>query len=217
MLLVRIRRSNLVNGCLVELLENPQELLSETEQIDLVKTLNAISIEAFDKATPMQETWERTILADRIYLVKQNEEIVGYATNDDLKLNGKIVNYFGSALFKRKIQLRGLYNLLNVIRLESEHDGIIMTRTQNPVVMHNFKKLCVENNYLFFPNKTASSDDIMRIAKEYSNTVDADFICKGVYGRELMNETPKPIGKITDLFTSLNLSEGDGLIMIGSK
>lgn len=208
-----------INGFLVEMIENPSKL-GKLEQEVLVKELNAISIDAFKKSTPIEETWERTVGVDVIYLIKDVKDanrIVGYTTNDMMMLEGQTVNYFSSALFKREIQQQGLYKMVNDLRLETHPSDIIMTRTQNPLVEAGFKHLCSDNGIVFFPNGVPTTQEIMIIARAYAPSVNEKLICEGVYGRALMDETPKPVGDIVGMFKGLNIDRGDGIILIGKK
>lgn len=205
-----------INGYSIEVIENPG-YLNDPEKEILVRDLNAISIDAFNKPTPMEETRERTVCVDLVFLIRQ-EEIVGYTTNDILLLEGYEVNYFSSALFKRKIQQQGLYGRINDLRLEFRHSERIMTRTQNPLVAQGFKNLCDRHRLYFYPSNEAPVPDLIkRIAQAYAPTADEHLICKGVYGRALMDTTPKPNEGTKYFFQSLDIECGDAIILLGSR
>lgn len=198
----------------IELIENPSQL-GELEKEILIGELNAITKDAFDKDVPMEETRERTVEVDMIYLVRNGEDVVGYMTNDIMTLAGHKVTYFSSAFLKREVQGNGLYNLINEFRLGTAN-GVIMTRTQNPLVMKGFHDLCKQHGFQFFPNGIMR-EEVLMMAREYSPNVEDDLICRGVYGRELMSETPLPNHETRELFDKLDVKKGDGVILIGIK
>ena len=212
MLVIRI--ISRINGFEVELIANPGGLARE-QQIELVRELNAISIDAFNKPTPPEETWERTVRVGRIYLLKDSGRIVGYATNALMELNGIGVNYFSSALLRREVQNKGLYGPLNRLRVETIDSDVIMTRTQNPLVVKGFLSLCEQLGMQGFPNGISPTERVMDIARAYSPNVDPDMVCKGVYGRALMDNTPNPCKSIEHICSKLDVDRGDGLILIG--
>jgi hypothetical protein len=205
-----------INGYTVQLIQKASRL-SFDEQEKLVKELNSISVDAFNKPTPMQETWERTVQVDLIYLIKKDQKILGYTTNDIMNIKGEKINYFSSALFKREIQQNGLYKKINELRLETTPTKTIMTRTQNPLVVTGFEDLCITNNYEFFPNGQGIPKNVYELAKQYSPEVDQSLVCKGVYGRALMDKTPNPDKKTQKLFDKLEIEKGDAVILMGIK
>ncbi len=205
-----------VNGFDIRMVENAAGL-SRLEQTALVEELNSISVDAFNKATPLEETWERTIGVDVIYLIEDSGRIVGYTTNDFMNLAGFEVNYFSSALFRREVQNRGLYRHINRLRMETHPRKVIMTRTQNPMVAQGFKDVCREKSFSFFPNGGSVSQEVMSIARAYASGVNQHMICERVYGRALMDDTPVPAGEVAPLFTNLNIARGDGIILVGTK
>lgn len=212
-----IEKKGEVGGFQIEIIENPSGLPKKEQEV-LVKELNSISVDAFNKATPIEETWERTVGVDCIFLIKEKEKIVGYATNDVMEISGKKVNYFSSALFRREIQSKGLYHEINKIRRDHiEGMDFLMTRTQNPMVYSGFKRLCEEGDREIFPNGKDTPDDVMGIAKGYSSIVNKHMVCEGVYGRALMDDTPLPNAGSASVFSHVNMSRGDGMILIGAR
>ncbi len=206
-----------INGFRVEAIEKPSRL-SELEQEILVRDLNTISVDAFNKPTPLEETRERTVGVDTIFLIKSGTEVVGYTTNDRMTLDNHAVNYFSSALFKRKVQQEGLYQKVNDLRVEFQPSDNIMTRTQNPLVVQGFRSLCQRHGFLIHPDSANSTPEpIIRIARAYAPLAGEDLICRGVYGRALMDETPVPRENVRELFQRMNIPQGDAVILIGTK
>ncbi|MFH1589659.1 MAG: hypothetical protein ABIB43_03785 [archaeon] len=205
-----------INGFMVQMIENPSGL-EKTMQEKLVKELNVLTAAIFNKATPIEETWERTVGVDIVYLIKNQDEIVGYTTNDLMKLNGRKMNYFSSAFIKRDLQDHGLYHEINNIRFNTHPTDVIMTRTQTPIVISGFKRLCDENGFTMFPSGGLVPPDIMNIARAYDPNVNFSLVCKGVYGRALMDDTPEPRDDVRSMFNMINVNNGDGMILIGTK
>ncbi|MFH1173906.1 MAG: hypothetical protein V1725_02125 [archaeon] len=183
------------------------------QQEHIVRQLNDISTDAFNKYTPLDETRERTMGVDRIYLIEKGTDVLGYATNHRMKLAGENVNYFSSALFTRALQGKRIYKQLNKLRLQHLPSDIIMTRTQNPIVVHAFRKLCEETGRDCFPNGKLDQH-ALHIAHAYADCSD-EMICKGVYGRQLMDNTPAPGREERALFSTLDIEQGDAVILIG--
>lgn len=179
--------------------------------------LNEITTEAFHKETPIEETRERTVCVDQIYLVKKDGAILGYATNDVLDLAGERVNYFSSAIFTDELKSNGMYSELNRLRVECNDCNTIMTRTQNPVVIHSFKNLCDKLDFEFFPGGEIIPKEILDIARDYSIDVDNHLICERVYGRALMDKTPLPRPELQELYKRIDVDDGDAIILIGQS
>ncbi len=209
-----ISRLGTAKGFKIELVEKPFNL-GELEKELLVKELNSVTKDAFGKDVPMQETRERTIETDRIYLVKKDLEVIGYMTNESMKLEGQMVNYFSSGFLKREFQGQGLYGIMNRFRLGDAADAI-MTRTQNPLVIKGFHDLCRNNGFRFSPDGKVP-ERALHLAKAYDSRVEPELICRGVYGRELMDKTPEPSSATSRMFNSLDVQKGDAFILVGMK
>lgn len=93
-----------INGFLVEMIENPSKL-GKLEQEVLVKELNAISIDAFKKSTPIEETWERTnyvTVAESLAKLRgaliPEQELFGFGSNK--KINPHIELFYAEEFKK---------------------------------------------------------------------------------------------------------------------
>lgn len=196
---------------------NKVDELPDEKKILLVQRLNEITSQAFGKNVPLQETWERTVNVKSIYLLIHNSTIAGYATNDLSEFSGKKVNYFSSGFIGNEFRGKGLYNFINYWRLVDEESDIIMTRTQNPLVVSGFKSLCDNNGFTFHPGEIKERNNALKIAKNYFPEINSEFICKNAYGRALMDKTPAPEKNTSHILRNIDVCKGDAVILLGYK
>ena len=193
------------------------ELEVRTPSLEEVVDLNRLTAICFGKEVPLDETHERCGEADKIFLLKKNGEIVGYAFNNSMKLNGYNIHYFGSAFVKPELQ-GGVYHLLNEERIKAIESDIIMARTQNPKIYSGFQRLGREFGYTMSQDAKGVTKDLgLRVARAYSPDCTSRQICKGVYGRELMANTPKALGDTAVIFENIDTKAGDAIILVGIR
>ena len=182
----------------------------------LVHELNVLTANAFGKDVPMEETQERFDSADVLLLLEREGKIVGYGFNDILTLAGQKVNYFGSGFIAPEAQGFGLYGILKKARVEAVDADVIMTRTQNPRVVSGFARLCDTLGFEMSPSEIIKPE-ALAIARAYAPECTDGMVCHGVYGRELMGETPNPLGLAAGILRDVNPEKGDGIILVGKK
>ncbi|MBI4152604.1 hypothetical protein HY495_02740 [Candidatus Woesearchaeota archaeon] len=185
----------------------------------ILPELYDVALNAFGKWLPKEAIEERTTKASLVVLLSQAERIVGYAVNDLLSLAGHDVNYFASGFLRREYQGRGLYAELNRARAALLPTKVMMTRTQNPVVYAQFRKLCLERGYACEPAGEQISPEALTIARTYSPAVEDSLIVRGVYWeRSLMADTPPAKGELEKkIWSQLNVEKGDAVIIVGIR
>ncbi len=185
----------------------------------ILPELYGVALDAFGKWLPPEAIESRTAEASLVIVLYQKERIVGYAVNDLLTLVGKEVNYFASGFLRREMQGNGFYSEINRLRVDLLPSDIIMTRTQNPIVYAQFRKLCDEKGYVLEPQGEVVEGETLAIAQAYSPEVEKSMITRGVYwNRSLMDDTPTPRGELERrIWSDLNVKNGDAVIIIGEK
>ena len=206
----------------IEILVREVKSLIDQEIIDL----NGITSRCFGKEVPLEETRKQFGEADFLSVVMLEEQVRGYGLNSKFSLNESVINYFGSGFIDPLLHDKELYARLNAFRINLISANAIMTRTQNPKVYSGFTRLCKDNNFLFSPDATSNIDQkCLSLAKEFcthtggafSSTCNDEQICKNIYGRELMRNTPIPNERSNKVMSKLNISQGDAIILVGRK
>ncbi|MBS3169803.1 hypothetical protein J4210_04925 [Candidatus Woesearchaeota archaeon] len=188
-----------------------------TESSALVRELNTLTALCFGKEVPLAETEERFVHSDVVQLLLHGKEVVGYAFNDRLQLVGHPVNYFSSC-FVHPFHRGGVYVPFNHARYKEIPVDVVLTRTQNPRVYAGFARFCQEGDFVLYPNATGEVGEESRaIANAFAPGCGDDQVCRGIYGRELMADTPKADGSIAQLFESLVPEQGDAMVLVGIK
>lgn len=206
-------------GLKLEVLKPKANIEDSKKTVRLIDAFYDVALDAFGKWLPREAIESRTADASCVIAVYKEERIVAYAVNDLLDINGKKVNYYASGFIRRELQGNGLYNEMNILRYKYTLADIIMTRTQNPVVYREFKKLCCSLGYFLEPRGNEINTETLSLAKGFSSDVEENMVVRGVYwNRSLMNDTPKPQGELeTKLWNNLNINNGDAMIIIGIK
>jgi hypothetical protein len=198
----------------IDILARDPSRMSDCE----IKDLNEITAKCFGKNVPLQETYEHIAEADFLSLLMVDGKIRGYGLNSGMQLVGCSVNYFGSGFIDPELHDCGLYLPLNEHRIEIFPASALMTRTQNPKVFSGFGRMCLENGFEISPSKDGSIDKkSLEMAREFSPSCTNEQVCIGAYGRELMSDTPAPLDSVANVMGKLNVSRGDGVILIGRK
>ena len=183
-----------------------------------IADLNKITARCFGKDVPLQETIEHVREAHLLTLLMVNEGIRGYGLNSRLVLNGTNVNYFGSGFIDPDLHNHNLYALLNNRRDLTMETDTIMTRTQNPKVYSAFRKLCLNTGRNVSPCFDGRIDGAsLSLARAFFPECTDKQVCNGVYGRELMAETPRPDELTRFIMGKLDKSAGDAVILVGRR
>ena len=166
---------------------------------------------------PLEETQERFAHSDVVQLLMLGESVVGYAFNDHLQLAGHDVNYFSSC-FVHPEHRGGVYVPFNHARYAEIPTNVIATRTQNPRIYAGFQRFCEEEGFQLFPDTRGMvCQESLAVAQAFASDCRDDQICRGVYGRELMANTPRAHGSIASLFENLKPEHGDAMVLIGIR
>ncbi len=198
----------------------PKENEEDAQRVrTILPNLYDVALDAFGKWLPAEAIESRTAEASLVLVLYQKGRIIGYAVNDLLSLAGKEVNYFASGFLRREMQGKGLYSEMNRLRAELLPANVMMTRTQNPLVYAQFRKLCDEKRYQLEPQERIVPEDTLAIARAYSPEVEESLIVRGVYwNRSLMDDTPMPKGEMERrIWSNLTVEKGDALIIIGER
>ncbi len=198
----------------------PKENEEDAQSVrTILPNLYDVALDAFGKWLPAEAIESRTAEGSLVLVLYQEERIIGYAVNDLLSLAGREVNYFASGFLRREMQGNGLYSEMNRLRAELLPANVMMTRTQNPLVYAQFKKLCDEKKYRLEPQGRIVQKETLAIARAYSPEVEESMIVRGIYwNRSLMDDTPMPRGEMERrIWSNLTVEKGDALIIIGDK
>ncbi len=188
-----------------------------TSSQEVVQRLNHLTALCFGKDVPFEETQERFAHSDVVQLLMHGKSVVGYAFNDRLQLAGHDVNYFSSC-FVHPEHRGGVYVPFNHARYAVIPTKVIVTRTQNPRIYAGFKRFCEEEGFQLFPNIFGIiSPESVAIARAFASDCSGDQICYGVYGRELMANTPRADRSIASLFETIKPEQGDAMVLVGIK
>ncbi len=192
----------------------------------LIMDFHDIAVDSFGRSLPYEAIDGRTREADVLTVLRGGDgEALAYTVNARLLLAGIPVNYFATALARRRMQGKGFYRLINPLREALLPDAqAVMTRTQNPLVDHSFAKVCAQGGYVLHPEEDYT-DRALKIAREFSADVTDSMICKGVYNfgepcgpRALMYDTPAPTTERQKrIWSQMDVERGDAVILVGLK
>ncbi len=184
---------------------------------EVVQRLNHLTALCFGKDVPLDETQERFAHSDVVQLLLHGETVVGYAFNDHLQLAGHDVNYFSSC-FVHPDHRGGVYVPFNHARYAEIPTNVIATRTQNPRIYAGFRRFCEEQGFQLFPDdRGCVNEQSLAVSKAFAPGCSDDQICYGVYGRELMADTPRANRSIASLFENIKAERGDAMVLVGIK
>lgn len=191
-----------------------------------IMQLNLITANCFGKEVPLEETRKQFEEAELLSLLMLDNTIKGYGLNSHLNLDCTQVNYFGSGFIDPEFQDRKLYSQFTRVRTELIVTPVIMTRTQNPKVFSGFTRLCQDRGLAMSPDSQGNVNNrSLELAKTFSNHGGGAFdsscddmqICRGLYGRELMANTPLPNDTTRRVMGELDVPKGDAIILVGGK
>ncbi|HLC84529.1 MAG TPA: hypothetical protein VJH22_01935 [Candidatus Nanoarchaeia archaeon] len=204
----------------------------------LIRDFHDIAVDSFGRSLPYEAIDGRTREADVLTVLRGGDgEALAYTVNARLELGGVPVNYFATALARRRMQGKGFYRLINPLREALIPDAqAVMTRTQNPLVDHSFAKVCAQGGYVLYPEPDMSGDAFplhavdmsgraLTIARAFAAGVEPSLICKGVYDfgepcgpRALMYDTPAPVtDRQKRIWSQMDVERGDAVILVGIR
>ncbi|NQT50265.1 hypothetical protein HQ571_06245 [Candidatus Kuenenbacteria bacterium] len=211
----------------------------QSDEPIFVREVNRITAASFGADVPIEETYdhlEEANLGHFVYMSKDGfPRLIAYALNETFEIdwfNGvnertATVNYFSSAFILPEIRKQfSLYKMLGSMRLTHDED-IIMTRTQNPIVMSFFAWLCeFQGMRLLSPHRGTRPGhhlpNAISVAIKYKFELENQFrwnmIFPDAYGRCL---TGQPIEAKTpfseDITQQLDVLAGDAALLVGRK
>ena len=210
---IALNAEHILDGSVKIIVENASNL-SDLQ----IKELNRITANCFAKDVPLDETVEHVREAHLLTLIIMGNSIKGYGLNSRIVFGDVAVNYFGSGFIDPSLHNRNLYSILNSCRDSTIGIDTIMTRTQNPRVYSAFRRLCLNTGRVISPLSDGRIDNLsLYLARAFFPLCTSEQVCLGVYGRELMAETPKPDESTKSVMGKLDNSVGDAVILVGRK
>ena len=188
---------------------------------EFVLQANAVTAASFGQKVPLLETFEHFGESNLGHFVFDGKNrLIGYTLNEIYAAQtsgGEIkVNYFSSAFVLREVRRKiCLYKMLSSLRLDYT-EQVVMVRTQNPLVITYFTRICeMARLELFTPDKRLPTDlDEIVFEKFRRHGLRHD----GVYGRCLTGTPVEPKTDFTKrLFADLKPQNGDAIVLIGKK
>ncbi len=206
-------------GIRLEVLRPQENEADKHKTKELIDSFYDVALDAFSKWLPREAIESRTADASCVIALYKDNRVVAYAVNDLLTLAGHEVNYYASGFIRRELQGNGLYSYLNMLRQQLLPADHVMTRTQNPIVYREFKKLCDKLRYTLDPKNGTVSNLAIELAREFTPEVESNMVVRGVYwNRSLMDDTPEPKSELErEVWKNINLNNGDAVILVGSK
>lgn len=166
---------------------------------EFVDWVHGLTLRAVGIRIPRYETETRLSRANLGHYVfverRGSRDLIGYSLNEifPILLEGSAlrVNYFCSAfLLPETRNLFSLYAMLGALRVIGREE-MLMMRTQNPLVMRSFFRLCQRHGYRAF---SPASTNVPRIVREalVNRFGNDDFVHRRVYpGRVSPVEVPR--------------------------
>jgi len=105
--------------------------------------------------------------ANYVFTINYSTQIIGYANGWIIGEPPDVLHHFGGAAIFKEHQNKGLYSLLNKLRMVVEPAQTIQTRTGNPKVVSSLQSLAKLSGYTFYPNGEVASDYIKELIDWY--------------------------------------------------
>jgi len=187
-----------------------------------VDRVHALTLRIAGVPIPFEETQTRLARANLghyIFIERGGlRDLIGYSLNEifriDLCASTVRVNYFCSAfLLPETRNLFSLYSVLGAMRV-SGREEIVLMRTQNPLVMTSFFRLCRRHGYRAF---SAASTNIPPVAREVlvARFGHDDFVHRRVYPGRV---SPVEMARTTTtcrLMSLIDPDAGDSCVFCG--
>ncbi|WP_394834580.1 hypothetical protein LVJ94_49605 [Pendulispora rubella] len=188
-----------------------------------VQRVHDMTERAMESRLPLGETVARLGRANRAHYIHRElggcDDLVGYALNetyvaDTLSCGAVKVNYFCSAFLLREIRRRySLYRMLGPMRLAGD-EQILVLRTQSPLPMAAFRRLCHANDFHLYSPLDADVPDIVHdvVVNRFGGP---ERVHRAVYPTRVSPPNEPHDAQTARLMDLIDPDCGDALVFVG--
>jgi hypothetical protein len=188
-----------------------------------IRMVHEMTLRASTKNLPLDQTvsrLSRANLGHYVYMENSHKRrLIGYTLNELFNANAQgvstRVNYFCSAfILPQTRSVFSLYRFLWRMRLTGRED-LLLIRTQSPLVMTSFLRLCRRHRYRTF---TPLSENVPRAVQEVvtSRFADGALVHRAVYPGRISPPMAPPTQKIARLMALIEPDRGDACVFAAS-
>ncbi|HII15742.1 MAG TPA: hypothetical protein HA362_05520 [Nanoarchaeota archaeon] len=198
----------------------PGKSFSGQERASLVCRLAEIARNGFGTAITMEDVENHVMNADNLYLIRQENEIVGFSSYDLLNVCESPILYLSGIVVERKSQKKGIFGRVNKLALSSGDFDFLAMRTQNPVIYAATERLVRK----LYPRRDGTPADIKEIAAiiakqhlKMERFCEETMVGKATYGTCLYDEVQRH-QRADDFFDNalkVDYNAGDSVLLLG--
>lgn len=204
----------------IEHISAPDKFFSGQERDTLVCRLAGIARNGFGTDITMEDVENHVMKVDALYLIRQDDAIIGFSSYDILHINEACILYLSGIVVERKFQKHGIFGRANRFALSSGNFDFLAMRTQNPVIYAATEKLVKK----LYPNKAGTPENIRQLAAMVArNHLKMEKFCeetmvgKATYGTCLYDKVQRHL-RADDFFDNVinvDYNAGDSVLLLG--
>ncbi len=210
--------SNLESIINVQKIINPKKTVSK----EYVDRLTEITRNGFGSEITREDVEHHVLDVDELYLVKENDHLIGFASYDNLIYDKQDILYLSGMVIDPEHQGKGIFGRVNSKIIKQESPDLFAMRTQNPAIYSATAKLSSE----IYPNNVTASSSVPSdiqsignyIAKEFlsmDNFNQNNLVSRNTYGHSLYGSIPEVKTKsFFDSKLTLDYDKGDSIILV---
>ncbi len=192
------------------------ETRKSPEVMDIIRKHYEVSKDGFGNDLGFDALVHRNRDADLwIHILDGEGNLIGFSINEGYRVDGKTINYFRITVFIKEIQARGIYPLLNELKVAIIPADIYLVRTQNPVVFKYFNHLCRDHGLAVSPTAKKIDSYAVNIARNLIPDIDALSVQRSVLEGEALIGTPKPPKEHKPIWERMDIHKGDVVVIVG--
>jgi hypothetical protein len=186
------------------------------EVMDIIRQQHEVSKDGFANDIGFEAILHRNRDADLwIHIMDENGKLIGFSINEGYVVEDQSINYFRITVFYKNIQKKGIYPLLNELKVAIIPADIYLVRTQNPIVYTYFTQMCKQRGLRVSPMATHIDPAALDIARHLIPDVDESSVQRSLLMGEALKGTPKPPVESAPIWDRMDIFSGDVVVIIG--
>jgi hypothetical protein len=184
--------------------------------MDIISQQHEVSKDGFGNDIGFEAIVHRNRDADLwIHIMDENGQLIGFSINEGYVVEDQSINYFRITVFYKNIQKKGIYPLLNELKVAIIPADIYLVRTQNPIVYTYFTQMCKQRGLRVSPTATHIDPAALDIARHLIPGVDESSVQRSLLMGEALKGTPKPPEEYAPIWDRMDIYNGDVVVIIG--
>ena len=204
----------------IECFKEPNKFFSGHRRESLVTRLAEIARNGFGTEITMKDVENHVMNVDSLYLIRQNDAIVGFSSYDVLNIGKASIFYLSGIVVERNSQKKGIFHRVNQIALYSGDFDFMAMRTQNPVIYAATEKLVKT----LYPNRNSTPESIRKLASiiardhlKMERFCEETMVGRATYGTCLYDKVQRHprADNFFDNVLKVDYNAGDSVLLLG--